>query len=107
MYTGRNSPERRASTSSGSVRTVGLELGDGAGDVAGQVGVAAGDTQVPGGLAQLLGALVLLGLAAGVDPFDDGHVVEDFALLHVLDQADAEAARVGGDDVAAVVAGCP
>ena len=73
--------------------------------MAGEVGVAAGGAQVAGTLAEILGALVLLGLAAGVDALDDGHVLEDLALLHILHQADAEAARVGGDDVAAVVAG--
>ena len=96
---GRNWPESRASTNCGSVRIVGLELGNGASDVAGQVGVAAGGAKIVHALAEGLGPLVFFGFAAGVDPLDDGNVVERLALLHVLHQADAEAAGMGGNDI--------
>ena len=105
MRTGRNSPDIRASTSCSLEGNIGLEMGYDASDVAGQVGVATSGAEVAGALAQLFGAFVLLRLSAAVDEFHDRHVVERLALGHVLNQADAKTPRVGGHDVAAVVAG--
>jgi hypothetical protein len=71
------------------------------------VSIAAADALVTEFGAKLGGPLVLPFAAAPVQNLDDTDIFKNFALVHVVNQPDAETAGVGWNGQGAMMGGCP